>query len=188
MPTQSNILVVGFAAYCCMKSGTDLLAFSEIYFSSPYPHYFMTISIYNPTNKPLHSHSYSHLHLHSHTIGWEFDVAFYFAAYTSSSVGYGDMSLQSNSSIIFNICYILLSVSLTGIAFEKLANLKRHINEMELDQLMNAIELSDDLIDAIAPSCRHNGSNGRGTKVSSAEYILHMLILAGKVDQVRRPI
>jgi multisubunit Na+/H+ antiporter MnhB subunit len=56
--------------------------------------------------------------------GWDFEQSFYFAAYTSSSVGYGDMALVKDSSIVFNIFYILVSVSLTGIAFEKLANLK----------------------------------------------------------------
>lgn len=59
----------------------------------------------------------------SYLEGWTFEDAFYFSAYTSSSVGYGDMGLTNKSSIIFNIFYILISVSLTVSAINNASTL-----------------------------------------------------------------
>ena len=65
--------------------------------------------------------------------------AFYLAGYTHTSVGYGDISLTSDNAIYFNIIYILISVALTAIGFEKISNVKRHIDEHELSQMLNNI-------------------------------------------------
>lgn len=105
--------------------------------------------------------------------GWDFSTAFYFSAYTASSVGYGNLFLTKSSSIWFNNFYILISISITGLAFEKVASFKRRLDENELSQILDDIEPSVQLINAIG-----KGKN----KISSAEYILHMLQLAGRLD------
>jgi len=103
--------------------------------------------------------------------------AFYFAAYTSTSVGYGN-KVYKPSTIYFNIAYMLISVALTAIGFEKIANVKRHIDEHETDQQLNKIELSDRLLLAIYKP----DISTLKDKVSCSEYVLHMLLLAGKID------
>lgn len=105
---------------------------------------------------------------------FSFSDAFYFTAVTASSVGYGDIGLTKNSSIWFNIFYILISVSATATALEKVASFKRHIDEAELDQLLYGVELNDNLLQAIKPE--------KKPKVSQSDYILHMLQLEGKLS------
>ncbi len=107
--------------------------------------------------------------------GWSFLDGFFFSTYTSTSVGYGDLLLSKPSSIWFNIFYILIAISITAVAFEKIASFKRHLDEAELQQILDAIEPSKELIDAV--------SRGTKSEVTSAQYILHMLQLAGKIDQ-----
>lgn len=105
---------------------------------------------------------------------WSFLDAFYFATYTSTSVGYGDLTLSKKSSVWFNVFYILIAISITAVAFEKIASFKRHLDEAELKQILDAIEPSKALIEAI----------GKGVKqeVTAPEYVLHMLQLSGKID------
>ena len=69
---------------------------------------------------------------------------------------------------------MLVSVSLTALALDKISSFKRHLEEQELWQILDGIELSKPLIDAIKPK-----EAGRAT---SAEYILHMLQLEGKIN------
>ena len=104
--------------------------------------------------------------------------AFYFAAYTSMSVGYGDFILENTTSIYFNIAFILISVALTAIGFEKIANVKRHIDEHELETAVGKIELNKELLDAIANSTRPNMDG----IISRSDFVLHMLMLSGKID------
>ena len=104
--------------------------------------------------------------------------AFYFAAYTSTSVGYGDFTLENTTSIYFNVAFILISVALTAIGFEKIANVKRHIDEHELETAMGKIELNKKLLDAISNSTRPNMDG----IISRSDYVLHMLMLSGKID------
>ncbi len=106
--------------------------------------------------------------------GWSFHTAFYFCAVTATSIGYGDFALQKSSSIWFNIFFILLSVSTTALALDKIGNVKRHIVEAEQDQQLNNIELTQELLAAISKE---------RLRVTPSEYVLHMLQLAGKLDR-----
>lgn len=104
---------------------------------------------------------------------WSFSQALYFAVVTCSSVGYGDVVPQNQSSIWFNCFFILAGVSTTALAFEKVSSFKRHLDCAELDQILGEIELSPELLNAIDRTGRQ--------RVSRAEYVLHMLQLAGKI-------
>ena len=61
-----------------------------------------------------------------------YNEAFYFSAITATGIGYGDFTLQRDSSIVFNIFYILVSVSLTATAMEKAATLSMRIEQAEV--------------------------------------------------------
>jgi hypothetical protein len=106
--------------------------------------------------------------------GWKFSDALYFSVVTCASIGYGDIVPKKTTSIWFNIFFILAGVSTTALAFEKVASFKRHLDCAELDQIVNDIELSPELLNAIDRTGRQ--------RVSRAEYVLHMLQLAGKLD------
>eukprot|EP01040_Poterioochromonas_malhamensis_P005873 gene5873-6315_t len=105
--------------------------------------------------------------------GWSDSEAMYFSVITATSVGYGDLLLSKSSSIWFNIFYILVSVALTALALEKISGFKRHLDQQELWQVLDDIHLSKALIDAV---------NSKDGKVTSAEYVLHMLQLEGKLN------
>lgn len=107
--------------------------------------------------------------------GWSFQKGFYFATVSSTSVGFGDLVPQKTSSIWINIFYILISVSVTALSLQKISSFKRHIDEAEFEQMLDTIELSPELLDAI--------SSKDHTKITSAEFVLHMLQLSGKIDQ-----
>jgi hypothetical protein len=106
--------------------------------------------------------------------GWKFSDALYFSVITCASIGYGDIVPKKQSSIWFNIFFILAGVSTTALAFEKVASFKRHLDCAELNQIVNDIELSPELLDAIDRTGRQ--------RVSRAEFVLHMLQLQGKLD------
>lgn len=110
--------------------------------------------------------------------GIDFVDAFYFASYTATSVGYGDYTLTNVDSIFFNIGYILVTVALVAIGFEKMSNVKRHILEHENDQLMEAIKTNRQLLEAIARIIKPKNPD----KISRSDYVLYMLMKSGKVD------
>eukprot|EP01038_Epipyxis_sp_PR26KG_P011294 gene11294-15152_t len=104
---------------------------------------------------------------------------FYFSFVTATSVGYGDISIVKQSSIIFNQFFILISISMTAIALDKLASLRRHIDQAEVVQLMDKIELTPGLIKAIDPK---PGDINR-KRITTSDYILHMLLLSNVIDR-----
>jgi hypothetical protein len=110
--------------------------------------------------------------------GWTMEESLYFAAITSTAVGYVDRSLSKNSSIIFNFFYIIISVVLTVIALNKIASFKRHLESAELWQIMEEIPPSKTLVEAVAGKKGLNNRKG----VTKEEYILHMLQLEGKLN------
>jgi voltage-gated potassium channel len=106
--------------------------------------------------------------------------AFYLAGYTHTSVGYGDITLTNINAKYFNIFYILISVALTAIGFEKISNVKRHIDEHELSQMLNNIPFDEKLIHAIRKST--HGDVNQNPKISRSDYVLHMLMISGKIE------
>lgn len=110
--------------------------------------------------------------------GWDFSYGFYFAAITSTAVGYGDRPVLSSSGKCFNIFYILVSVSLTATAMEKASSLYSRIEAADYEQQLEEIPFSQALLDEIK---LYSGSD----TVHRSDYILYMLLLSGKVDQER---
>lgn len=106
---------------------------------------------------------------------WTFEQALYFAIVTASSAGYGDINPSKPSSIWFNCFFIVFSVSFTALALEKISSFKRHLEEAELWQILDEIEPSKALLEAINPT---------GETASEAEFVLHMLQLEGKLDYI----
>lgn len=88
----------------------------------------------------------------SHIENWTFYDGFYFATITASSVGYGDLVLQKDSSVRFNILYILVSVSLTAICLKKISSFKRHLDNAELHESIDSIKFDEALLKAISSS------------------------------------
>jgi hypothetical protein len=107
---------------------------------------------------------------------WAFYDAMYFTIYTMTSVGYGDIVPKKSSSIWFNNFFLLLTIPLTIVALEKITSFRRHYQRADLWEILEEIELSKPLLEAI---------NKKEMRVSKAEYILHMLQLEGKLDYVR---
>jgi hypothetical protein len=110
--------------------------------------------------------------------GWNFSYGFYFAAITSTAVGYGDRPVITSSGKCFNIFYILVSVSLTATAMEKASSLYSRIEAADYEQQLEEIPFSQTLLDEIK---LYSGSD----TVHKSDYILYMLVLSGKVDQER---
>ncbi len=110
--------------------------------------------------------------------GWDFSYGFYFAAITSTAVGYGDRPVITSSGRCFNIFYILVSVSLTATAMEKASSLYSRIEAADYEQQLEEIPFSQTLLDEIK---LYSGSD----TVHKSDYILYMLVLSGKVDQER---
>ncbi|RYH10489.1 two pore domain potassium channel family protein [archaeon] len=108
------------------------------------------------------------------TEGWAFDKAFYFAAVTITTVGYGDLHVSQPSTKWFNLVYMLIGVPIIAVSMQKIASLKRHLEETELEQRLTSVELCDELLNAIKTTDKE--------RVSRAEYILHMLQLSGRLD------
>lgn len=104
---------------------------------------------------------------------WSWEDALYFAVITSTSVGYGDRNVSDSGAVWFNCFFIVFAVSTTALALDKISSFKRHLKKAELWQILEEIQLSKALIDAINP---------KSDKASRAEYILHMLQLEGKLD------
>jgi hypothetical protein len=105
---------------------------------------------------------------------WTASTAIYFSVVTTTSVGYGDFVPQKTSSKWFDIFFVLFSIPFTALALEKISSFKRHLDRQELWQVLDEIELSKPLLDAIKPK--------KVNEVTSAEYILHMLQLEGKLS------
>jgi voltage-gated potassium channel Kch len=105
---------------------------------------------------------------------WSASTAIYFSVVTTTSVGYGDFVPQKTSSKWFDIFFVLFSIPFTALALEKISSFKRHLDRQELWQVLDEIELSKPLLDAIKPK--------KTNEVTSAEYILHMLQLEGKLS------
>ena len=64
-------------------------------------------------------------------------------------MGYGDLALNNKAAIWFNNFYILVGVSITALALQKLSSFTRHIDEAELLGLLRTVEPSAELIYAI---------------------------------------
>ena len=128
-----------------------------------------------------------------------YDEAFYFSAITATGIGYGDFALQRDSSIVFNIFYILVSVSLVATAMEKAATLSMRIEQAEVGIIIHAIhsnltlsylyhlqvEQELDHLQLTSSLLENIKFYVDKDKVSKSDYILFMLLYAGLIDHNR---
>lgn len=106
--------------------------------------------------------------------GWSYNEALYYAFITSTSVGYVDHTITKISTIWFDIFYIIFSITVTIIGFNKLSTFRSRLDRAELWQIMEEIELSYPLLDAI--------DKKKTRSVTRSDYVLHMLQLEGKIS------
>jgi hypothetical protein len=104
--------------------------------------------------------------------------AFYFSTYTCTGVGYGDISLENNSSIIFNCVYMVVSVSLTVYTIDKLSTLRTRIESEIIEEKLHKLPLSVQLLDGIH-------SNSGSDIIHRSDYVLYMLELTGAIDHFK---
>ena len=102
--------------------------------------------------------------------------AFYFAAMTACGVGYGDYVLVKDSSVSFNILFILVSVSLSATALDKAATLKSRIEDAEYEQQLDNLSFSNSLLNSVRIFCDTD-------HIRRSDYILYMLWLSRRIDQ-----
>lgn len=104
--------------------------------------------------------------------------AFYFSTYTCTGVGYGDISLENTSSIIFNCVYMIVSVSLTVYTIDKLSTLRSRIESEIIEEKLHNLPLSPQLLDGIH-------SNSGSDVIHRSDYVLYMLELTGAIDHFK---
>ena len=68
--------------------------------------------------------------------------SFYFATSTVSTVGYGDVTPQTETGKLFTIFYILIGVSITAYAFSVIGSylIKYHLEKSYEDRTKNEVE------------------------------------------------
>lgn len=87
---------------------------------------------------------------------WSWERAIYFAAFTASSLGYGNVIINTVASKWFDCFYMLIFVAMTAITLEKISSFPRHLNRAELWQILEEIELTPTLLDALDPNSAYN--------------------------------
>lgn len=100
--------------------------------------------------------------------------AFYFCAITSTSVGYGDINPETLSGKLFLVFYMLIAVSITGIAVEKATSLVQRIHEADYEQAIDELTFSQYLLKEAKEFCETD-------TLRRSDYILYMLVLSGKI-------
>lgn len=110
--------------------------------------------------------------------GWGYTDSFYFATYTATGIGYGDLIPIAEQSFIFNLFYMYISVCLTVTMLQKASTLFERINDADLMQKLDDLPLSRELLECVR-------SNAEVEKVRRSDYILYMLVLSGTIEQER---
>jgi potassium channel subfamily K len=105
---------------------------------------------------------------------WTFSEAVWWCLVTSTTVGYGDMSLENESSKIFSIFYILMSVMTVATA---IGNFQSIHADMEAEKKRNQLlemELNEDMLTGL-------DKTGEGS-LDKEEFVTGMLALLGLVE------
>eukprot|EP00658_Telonema_sp_P-2_P044680 TRINITY_DN3256_c0_g2_i4.p1 TRINITY_DN3256_c0_g2~~TRINITY_DN3256_c0_g2_i4.p1 ORF type:complete len:160 (-),score=35.57 TRINITY_DN3256_c0_g2_i4:159-638(-) len=112
----------------------------------------------------------SHSSSHGHEQGWSTVDALYFSAVSLTTVGYGDLKMENSSSRVFSIFYVLLGTLMTAFFLGTIAETFVSSREQLITMLYDS-------------GCNQRLWNSNQTQVSEAEYLEHMLVESGRVDQ-----
>jgi len=100
--------------------------------------------------------------------------ALYFSMITLASVGYGDISLKKMSTKIFDIFFILIGVTLMGMALMKFAEVwARMEQQKQIDKFVKQ-GVTMEVIQAI--------DEDKSGEIERAEFLAYMLVHMGKVE------
>jgi hypothetical protein len=121
--------------------------------------------------------------------GWAFDVAFYWACQTVTTVGYGDFPPNSRDGKLFTIFYLLFGLAWLANAVSKVVNYPmmlraRHVEDKVLQQFGG--DLSEAMLHKIFHSeiyNRHPNLRVSQDEMSASEFILLLLEMMNKVDE-----
>ena len=113
---------------------------------------------------------------YQHNEDWDFVTALYFCVVTTTTVGYGDTSLQKESSKVFAVFYILLSCLIIALALGNLASVRMQmVNEAKRVELMSR-KLDFNFIREL-----DNGENDLG--IDKTSFLVAMLVQLELVDK-----
>jgi hypothetical protein len=114
---------------------------------------------------------------YSYNEGLPFDISFYLQVQTVTTVGYGDITLEAESSRLFSILYIPFSVYMVTYVIGQFAqvNLDRSADKKRAQLLTTKV--TPDLIR------RMDNDGDRSGDVSEAEYLVWMLVEEGLVNR-----
>eukprot|EP00428_Durinskia_dybowskii_P061996 CAMPEP_0170381250 /NCGR_PEP_ID=MMETSP0117_2-20130122/14309_1 /TAXON_ID=400756 /ORGANISM="Durinskia baltica, Strain CSIRO CS-38" /LENGTH=242 /DNA_ID=CAMNT_0010636809 /DNA_START=373 /DNA_END=1101 /DNA_ORIENTATION=- len=105
---------------------------------------------------------------------WSFIEALYFCVVTVTTVGYGDLAVDSDSSKTFLIFYIPLSVCVVAGALGSIAaiNIEKAADEKKIANLTRKLDFN---------MIREMDTDGDG--VDKLEFLVAMLVQTGRVDK-----
>lgn len=105
---------------------------------------------------------------------WTFIESFYFCIVTTTTVGYGDLNMVNQSSRLFSIFYIILSVVIVAAAIGNITTINFEIKteKRRLENLNRKLDFS---------MIREMDKDGDG--VDKCEFLVEMLLQSGLVDR-----
>jgi len=106
--------------------------------------------------------------------GWEPVDAIYWAVVTSSSVGYGDLTIESQETRWFNTVYMLFAVGGFAVSLSKFGTI---IMEVEAERAINEF-----VTRGVSEAMIEEMDEDKSGSVDKAEFLRYMLITMGKVD------
>jgi hypothetical protein len=114
---------------------------------------------------------------YSYNEGLAFDISFYLMLQTVTTVGYGDITLESETSRLFSIFYIPFSVWMVAVAIGEFTqvNLDKRADKKRAELL--SLKVTPELIR------RMDNDGDRSGDVSEAEYLVWMLVEEGLVNR-----
>lgn len=121
--------------------------------------------------------------------GWDFDIAFYWACQTVTTVGYGDFPPNSRDGKLFTIFYIVLGLgslatAITHVVDYPMALRARHVEEKVLNQFGG--DLSNHMLQKIFHSEiyeRHPHLQADKESMGKSEFIILLLEMMNKIDE-----
>lgn len=121
--------------------------------------------------------------------GWSFDIAFYWACQTVTTVGYGDFPPNSRDGKLFTIFYIViglgsLATAITHVVDYPMALRARHVEEKVLNQFGG--DLSNRMLQKIFHSEiyeRHPHLQANKEAMGKSEFVILLLEMMNKIDE-----
>jgi voltage-gated potassium channel Kch len=107
--------------------------------------------------------------------GFSFSEAIWWSFVTTTTVGYGDLSLENESSQIFSLFFILISVMVVATAIGNLSAIQEEIKAEKQRNKLLEMELNEDMILGLDKS-------GEGS-LDKEEFVTGMLVMLDLVDE-----